>query len=75
LLAPLVEAIRRHVMSASKIHADDTPVPVLSPGEAEPRSGVYGLMFAMTGPLASRLLQRSGSLTRLIVKASIHASI
>src|SRR3979490_861696 len=27
LLAPLVEALRRHVMSATKLHADDTPVP------------------------------------------------
>lgn len=32
LLQPLVEAIRRHVMAASKLHADDTPVPVLAPG-------------------------------------------
>lgn len=30
LLAPLVEALRGHVMSASKLHADDTPVPVLA---------------------------------------------
>jgi transposase len=29
LLEPLVEALRRHVMSAQKLHADDTPVPVL----------------------------------------------
>jgi transposase len=39
LLAPLVEAIRRHVMSASKIHADDTPVPVLSPGRGRTKTG------------------------------------
>ena len=39
LLAPLVEAIRRHVMSASKIHADDTPVPVLSPGRGRTKIG------------------------------------
>ena len=32
LLEPLVEALHRHVMSASKLHADDTPVPVLAPG-------------------------------------------
>jgi transposase len=30
LLEPLVEALRRHVMSAEKLHADDTPVPVLA---------------------------------------------
>jgi transposase len=32
LLAPLVEATRRHVLAATKIHADDTPIPVLAPG-------------------------------------------
>lgn len=39
LLAPLVEAIRRHVMAGSKIHADDTPVPVLSPGRGRTKIG------------------------------------
>jgi transposase len=32
LLAPLVDQVRKHVLTASKIHADDTPVPVLAPG-------------------------------------------
>ena len=32
LLAPLVDAVRKHVLAASKLHADDTPVPVLAPG-------------------------------------------
>ncbi len=39
LLAPLVEALRRHVMTADKIHADDTPVPVLSPGRGRTKTG------------------------------------
>jgi transposase len=39
LLQPLVEAIRRHVMSASKLHADDTPVPVLAPGNGKTKTG------------------------------------
>lgn len=39
LLAPLVEAVRRHVMAGSKIHADDTPVPVLSPGRGRTKIG------------------------------------
>jgi Transposase IS66 family len=39
LLQPLVEAIRRHVMDAAKIHADDTPVPVLSPGNGKTKTG------------------------------------
>ena len=29
-LAPTIEAIRAHVMSAERIHADDTTVPVLA---------------------------------------------
>jgi transposase len=29
LLSPLVDQLRRHVLAASKLHADDTPVPVL----------------------------------------------
>jgi transposase len=39
LLAPLVEAVRDHVMAASKLHADDTPVPVLAPGNGKTRTG------------------------------------
>jgi transposase len=39
LLAPLVEAVRQHVMSASKLHADDTPVPVLAPGNGKTKTG------------------------------------
>lgn len=32
LLRPLDEALRRHVLGGAKVHADDTPVPVLQPG-------------------------------------------
>lgn len=39
LLAPLVEAVRDHVLSARKIHADDTPVPVLAPGNGKTKTG------------------------------------
>lgn len=39
LLRPLVEALRRHVLAAGKLHADDTPVPVLAPGEGQTRTG------------------------------------
>jgi transposase len=39
LLAPLVDAVRNHVMSAGKLHADDTPVPVLAPGDGKTRTG------------------------------------
>src|ERR1700720_3185307 len=39
LLEPLVQALRRHVMSAEKLHADDTPVPVLAPGLGKTKTG------------------------------------
>jgi transposase len=39
LLAPLVEALRRHVLSAGKLHADDIPVPVLAPGLGKTKTG------------------------------------
>lgn len=39
LLRPLVDALNRYVLSAAKVHADDTPVPVLSPGEGKARTG------------------------------------
>jgi transposase len=39
LLEPLVEVLRRHVMSAHKLHADDTPVPVLAPGNGKTKIG------------------------------------
>ena len=39
LVQPLVEALRRHVMSAAKLHADDTPVPVLAPGLGKTKTG------------------------------------
>ena len=39
LLAPLVEALRRYVTAAGKLHADDTPVPVLAPGQGKTKTG------------------------------------
>ena len=39
LLTPLVEALRKYVLSARKIHADDTPVPVLAPGNGKTKTG------------------------------------
>lgn len=39
LLDPLVERIAAHVMASVKIHADDTPVPVLVPGSGKTKTG------------------------------------
>ena len=38
-MEPLVEALRHYVMAASKLHADDTPVPVLAPGQGRTKTG------------------------------------
>lgn len=38
LLRPLVDALRRHVFAATKLHADDTPLPVLAPGNGKTRT-------------------------------------
>jgi transposase len=39
LLAPLLAALEKHVMSGCKLHADDTPIPVLSPGSGKTKTG------------------------------------
>lgn len=39
LLRPLVEAVGAHVMGAERLHADDTPVPVLDPGRGKTKTG------------------------------------
>jgi transposase len=39
LLDPLTEALARYVMAAGKLHADDTPVPVLDPGRGKTKTG------------------------------------
>jgi len=39
LLTPLADAIGRHVLAGRKLHADDTPIPVLSPGRGRTKTG------------------------------------
>jgi transposase len=39
LLEPLIEALHRYVIAAGKLHADDTPVPVLAPGQGKTKTG------------------------------------
>ncbi len=46
LLRPLVDALNRYVLCAAKVHADDTPVPVLAPGA---RQGSCRLGHAANG--------------------------
>lgn len=39
LTQPLVDALGRYVLGANKLHADDTPVPVLEPGRGVTKTG------------------------------------
>jgi len=39
LLAPLTDALRKHVFAADVVHADDTPIPVLAPGRGKTKTG------------------------------------
>ncbi len=39
LIEPLVEALGDYVMVADKLHADDTPIPVLAPGTGKTKTG------------------------------------
>lgn len=39
LLDPLVTVIEKHVLAGRKLHADDTPIPVLAPGNGRTRTG------------------------------------
>ena len=39
LLAPLTDALRKHVFAAAVVHGDDTPIPVLAPGRGKTKTG------------------------------------
>ncbi len=88
LLAPLVSALQKHVLAGRKLHADDTPIPVLSPGSGKPGSPATGLrcwggrpgrhasglMCAMIAQQASRLRPLCGLPIRPIARENIRAS-
>lgn len=71
LVSPLVQAIRRHVLSAQQLHADDTPLPVLDPGRGAPRPVICGLTCAMNVPGAVRSHPRCGLSSHPTAKAHI----
>src|SRR5205814_4994628 len=39
LLTPRIDAIQKHVLAGAKLHADDTPMPVLAPGSGKTKTG------------------------------------
>jgi transposase len=62
LLRPLADRIGEHVMAGTVIHADDTPVPVLAPGNGKTRTGRLWIYLRderpHAGPAAPAVLYR-----------------
>jgi transposase len=54
LIAPLTEALARYVFAADKLHADDTPVPVLDPGRGKTKTGRLWTYVRDDRPAASK---------------------
>jgi transposase len=54
LVAPLVDALGRYVLAAGKVHADDTPVPVLQPGRGRTKTGRLWTYVRDDRPCGSR---------------------
>jgi transposase len=54
LLAPLAGAVGQHVLSAQKVHTDDTPVPVLDPGRGRTKTGRLWTYVRDDRPAGSR---------------------
>lgn len=71
LLRPLVGALQRHVLAGNKLHADDTPVPVLCPGRGTTNKAGFGPTFATIDPVALAIRRPCDSRTRRIEKGYI----
>ena len=71
LLMPLVDQVRKQVLAATKLHADDTPVPVMAPGRGKTKQRGFGLMCAMIVRLEMMHRPQSGSPIPKIARASI----
>ncbi len=72
LLRPLVDALQEHVLSGNKLHADDTPVPVLCPGRGTTKQGRLWTYVRDDRPSGTAAIRRQcGSHTRRIAKGCI----
>ena len=54
LLDPLVDALARYVMATHKLHADDTPLPVLDPGRGKTKTARLWTYVRDDRPAASQ---------------------
>ena len=70
-----VDEIRKDVMAASKIHADDTPVPMLASGNGKTRTGRLWTYVRDDRRQVTQLRQRYGSRTRRTARENILAVI
>ncbi len=66
LLAPLAEAIGRHVRAGAALHADDTTVPVLAPGLGKTKTGRLWVLVRDERPLSASLTSRRGIASRWV---------
>ena len=75
LLDPLAAALGRYTLAGAKVHADDTPVPVLDPGRGRTKTGRLWVYVRDDRPCGEpRMRRRSGSSTRPTAAASIRAN-
>ena len=54
MLRPLVDALKRYVLGAEKLHGDDVPVPVLAPGKGKTKTGRLWTYVRDDRPAGSR---------------------
>jgi len=67
-----MDALKRYVLSAEKLHGDDVPVPVLEPGNGKTKTGRLLTYVRDDRPAGSgKRFRRSGSPTRWTARASI----
>jgi transposase len=72
LLYPLVEALRRYVLSADKLHSDDTPVPVRAPGNGTTTGRLWTYVRGNRpagsddGPAACQIVLANKTLTSVV---------
>ena len=54
VLMPLVDAVKRYVLCAGKVHGDDVPIPVLAPGSGKTSTGRLWTYVRDDRPAGSR---------------------
>jgi hypothetical protein len=72
LMRPLIEAVGTHVMSAERVHADDTPVPVLNPGRGKTTIGRLWCYVRDDRPFAGTAATRVPNHTHTVTRPSEH---